>query len=253
MKFLGSKSRIAKHIVPIIQKAIDNNDIHYYLEPFLGGCNTIDKIKCDRKFGYDLDKYLIYLFIHLKEGGTLPESIPKEEYDKLRSAWYEGNRDKKYPDWLIGCACYLASYNGRDFSAGYGKPVYENTAKGKRYRDYYKEAKDNLLKQIEQPLWQDIMFGISDYRDLDSLSDYVIYADPPYQNTKQYANSKYFSHTTFWETMRKWSKDNIVFISELTAPDDFKCVWEQEVSRSIKTTDKTKATEKLFRYKYGRK
>lgn len=27
------------------------------------------------------------------------------------------------------------------------------------------------------------------------------------------------------------------------------CIWEQEVSRSIKAVDKSKATEKLFKYK----
>lgn len=37
MNYMGSKSRIAKDIVPIIQKTIDDNDIHLYLEPFLGG------------------------------------------------------------------------------------------------------------------------------------------------------------------------------------------------------------------------
>ena len=252
MKYLGSKSRIAKYIVPIIQKAIDENNVHYYIEPFVGGSNLIDKIKCDRKFGYDLDKYLIYLLIHVKEGGKLPDEMPKELYDNLRIAWYNGNKDNKYPDWLIGCACYLASYNGRDFSAGYAKSGYENTPRGKRYRDYYQEAKTNLLKQAEQPLFQDIMFGISDYRRLECLEEYVIYADPPYENCKQYANSKdVFNHKQFWDVMRKWSEKNIVFVSELSAPDDFRCIWQQEVSRSIKATDKSRAVEKLFIYKGG--
>ena len=250
MKYLGSKSRIAKYIVPIIQKAIDENDIHYYIEPFAGGCNIIDKIKCDKKFAYDLDKYLIYLLIHVKEGGKLPETMPKEMYDRLRIAWYNGNKDGMYPNWLIGCACYLASYNGRDFSAGYAKPVYEKTLYGERYRDYYQEAKKNLLEQAEKPLFQDIMFGISDYKKLSDLNGYVIFCDPPYEGVKQFANSKdTFSHKEFWDVMREWSKNNIVFISELSAPDDFECIWKKEVSRSIKVTDKSKVVEKLFRYK----
>lgn len=249
MKFMGSKQRISKYIVPIIQKAIDDNNIHYYLEPFCGSCAIIDKIKCDRKFAYDVDKYLIYLFIHLKEGGKLPDTMPKELYDELRKAWYACNPNHKYEEWLIGCACYLASYNGRDFTAGYAKPGYEKTAKGQRYRDYYQEAKQNVLKQIKKPLFQNIMFGISNYKDLDSLNNYVIYADPPYKSTKQYANSQGFNHSEFWDKMREWSKNNIVFISELEAPDDFECIWQQEVLRSIKTNDKSRAVEKLFVYK----
>lgn len=45
MKYMGSKSRIAKDIVPIIQKCIDDNNLETYIEPFVGGANIIDKIK----------------------------------------------------------------------------------------------------------------------------------------------------------------------------------------------------------------
>lgn len=49
--------------------------------------------------------------------------------------------------------------------------------------------------------------------------------------------------------MRIWSKNNIVIISELNAPNDFECIWEKSVSRSIKSTDKSRDTEKLFIHK----
>ena len=59
---MGSKSRIAKYIVPIIQNYIDKNYITKYIEPFCGGCNIIDKIKCDNKIASDSHKYLIEMF-----------------------------------------------------------------------------------------------------------------------------------------------------------------------------------------------
>lgn len=62
MKYMGSKSRIAKDIVPIIQKCIDDNNIETYIE------------------------------------------------------------------------------------GGFAKPGYEKTKTGTRYRDYYKEGLNNLLK-----------------------------------------------------------------------------------------------------------
>ncbi len=37
MKYTGSKSRIAKEIVPIIQRCIDENKLEMYVEPFIGG------------------------------------------------------------------------------------------------------------------------------------------------------------------------------------------------------------------------
>ena len=59
IKYMGSKSRIAKHIVPIIQKYIDEYNPAFYLEPFVGGANVIDKIKHPNKFGSDKNKYPI--------------------------------------------------------------------------------------------------------------------------------------------------------------------------------------------------
>lgn len=49
---MGSKSRISKNIVPIIQKFIDDNN-QFYLEPFAGGMNVIDKIKADKRVAAD--------------------------------------------------------------------------------------------------------------------------------------------------------------------------------------------------------
>ena len=37
MKYMGSKSRIAKYIVPILQESIDSNNVTTYIEPFVGG------------------------------------------------------------------------------------------------------------------------------------------------------------------------------------------------------------------------
>ena len=59
MKYMGSKSRIVKYIVPIIQKYIDDNNIECYYEPFVGGGNVIDKIKCKKRIGSDIHEKLI--------------------------------------------------------------------------------------------------------------------------------------------------------------------------------------------------
>lgn len=249
MKYMGSKSRIAKHIVPIIQKYIDDNNIKCYYEPFAGGMNIIDKIKCENRIGSDLNKYLIALLKRVKNKQPLYDEVSKDLYDRARIAFYN-NDNSEFEDWQIGCIGFLASYNGRGFSGGYAKPGYEKTKNGKRYRDYYQEAKRNILAQADN--LQGIKMFASDYKDLNNkyeLKNFVIYVDPPYKNTKQYENSHQFDYDEFWNIMRKWSKNNIVLISELEAPNDFECIWEQEVSRSIKATDKSKSIEKLFKLK----
>ena len=85
MKYMGSKSRVAKDIVPIIQKCIDDNNIETYVEPFVGGANIIDKINCKNKIGNDLNKYLIGLLNYVSNDGELLQEVSKELYSEVRS------------------------------------------------------------------------------------------------------------------------------------------------------------------------
>lgn len=96
-----------------------------------------------------------------------------------------------------------------------------------------------------------ISFTSTDYRNLTFTKGSLIYADPPYANKKQFVNATNFDYSEFWETVRKWSKDNYVLVSEENAPDDFITIWERSTLRSIKSTDKSRSTEKLFTYKNG--
>lgn len=247
MKYQGSKSRIAKYIVPIIQECINNNEITEYYEPFVGGGNVIDKIESEKRFGSDVNRYLIFLLRQVAGGGSLPETISREEYNLVRAAYNSGDTTS-YMGWYVGAVGFLASYNGRWFDGGFAKPGYEKTKNGERYRDYYQEAKRNLETQAEK--LRGVTFDVKDYSEVIPHNSFV-YCDPPYANTKQYANSHDFDFEKFWDYVRQISKDNFVLVSELNAPDDFNCIWTKEVSRSIKATDKSKATEKLFAYKDG--
>lgn len=91
---MGSKAKITKYIVPIIQRKIDESGARYYVEPFAGGCNVIDKIKAEYRIASDSNKYLIALFQHLQDGGELPEHITREEYNKAREAYRTGGRSQ---------------------------------------------------------------------------------------------------------------------------------------------------------------
>ncbi len=247
MKYMGSKSRVAKDIVPIIQKCIDDNNIETYVEPFVGGANIIDKINCKNKIGNDLNKYLIGLLNYVSNDGELLQEVSKELYSEVRGNYLKENN---YEDWYVGNIGFLASYNGRWFDGGYAKPGYEKTKTGIRYRDYYREGVNNLLEQKKS--LKGIEFISKDYRDIIIPNNSVVYCDPPYKGTKFYLNSVNFNYDEFWNYIRKISQDNYVFISEENAPDDFICIWNKEVSRSIKATDKSKSSEKLFIHKEGK-
>ena len=238
MKYMGSKAKIAGDILPFIHSYILINNITTYIEPFMGGCNMIDKVQCANRLAYDKNRYLVALFKHLQNGGELPEDVSREQYADCR-AHYKAD-DGYYPDWYLAAVGFLASFNGRFFDGGYaGKGV-----EGDKVRDYYQESKQNILQQIRS--LQDVKFDIADYKTL-KPKGCLIYADPPYAGTKGYLTiTKEFNHKEFWDLMREWSKDNIVLISEESAPDDFDILWEQEVTRTIQAQNKSKATEKLF-------
>lgn len=241
MKYLGSKQRIAKYIVPILQNCINNNDIKTYYEPFVGGANVINKIKCQCRVGSDLNKYLIGLLNHVKNGGELLDSVSKELYSEVRSKYKTGI----YEDWYVGNIGFLASYNGRWFDGGYANSGYE----GKRYRDYYTESKNNLMNQAMAI--RNVEFYVNDYKDLEITPRSMVYCDAPYKNKKQYENSTHFDYVTYWNWIREISVNNYVIVSEENAPSDFVCIWSKPVSRSIKAKEKTIAIEKLFTYSKG--
>ncbi len=245
---MGSKSRIAKCIVPILQKCIDDNGINTYIEPFCGGCNIIDKIRCSNRIANDVNPYLIALFQHLQTGGELPTEVSRTLYSKVRAEY----KNNAYEPWFVGAVGFLASYNGRWFDGGYAQPGWEKNKNGKpvRYRDYYQEAKKNIESQTT--LLKDVTFHCQDYKKCNIPDNSLIYCDPPYCNTKQFANAMDFDYEIFWQQIREWSIEHFVVTSELNAPSDFECIWEKECSRSIKANDKSIAVEKLFIYNKGK-
>lgn len=239
MKYMGSKSKIANNILPIIHQRIEDYKIKTYIEPFCGGCNVIDKVICNRKIASDNQKYLIELLKNAKKVNDLPDEISKEHYSKVRECF--NKKGTYYPDWYIGAIGFLASYNGRFFDGGYAGIV---KTKSGAIRNYYNEAKRNLEDQIQN--LKGIEFKNVDYQYYSNYKDCLFYLDPPYKNKKQYGTSKGFDHDEFWNWCRYMSKKNIVLISEQEAPYDFECIWQQDVKRTIDNNKRVKAVEKLF-------
>lgn len=241
MVYMGSKAKYAEWIVPILQKAIDDNNVKIYIEPFCGGCNIIDKIKCEQKFAYDRSETLIAL---LKQA---QEDFSKIPTSGSREMWDEGKayvKDKQPLTTMsladVGAIEFFGSYCNGGFPRGYAK----NTTT----RDYYKEAYNNLKRQSDN--LKDIVFKCQNYWELDeNTKNAVIYIDPPYQGTKQYnyANEIKMDYKFFWDWVRKISQDNFVFVSEQQAPEDFQEIWHHTAKRTIGTDNNFKTTERLFK------
>ena len=234
---MGSKNRIAKYLLPIILK--DRKEGQWYVEPFVGGTNMIDKVDGNR-IGADSNEYLIAMWQGLQENKSRPYVIEKELYGKVRD-FFNKSDYSIFDKFMIGWIGWMGSYNGRFFDGGYSGHLV-----GKR--DYITEQIRNTEAQISKI--KEVHFVYSSYDKLEIPNNSIIYCDIPYKDTKQYTSSKNFNHNNFWNWAREKSQDgHEIFISEYDAPDDFKCIWQMEVTNSMNTTKTYKPIEKLFKYK----
>lgn len=239
---MGSKARIAKEILPIILK--DRKPNQWYVELFAGGMNTICEVD-GKRIANDKNKYLIEMWKGLQTNRGYFNDIPKEIYDKARTD-FNNSTNIYFDDFEIGWIGWMGSANGRFFDGGYSG---KSKTKIGTIRDYIKEAIANIEKQL--PKMKDVKMFSKDYKDFEFKQPCLFYLDIPYAGTKQYATSKDFNHNDFWNwcrTMKK--KDHILFISEYSAPEDFKCVWRKEVKSSLSANGiiggSKNSVEKLF-------
>lgn len=205
MKYMGSKSRIVDNILPIIQERLRDYNIKTYIEPFCGGANVIDKVQCDIKIASDNQKYLIALLKNVQKVTELPDLLTREHYSEVRECF---NKElNTYPDWYIGAIGFLGSYNGRFYDGGFAKTNYSKSKTTDHIivRNYYKEAKENIIEQI--PRLHGIQFQCGDYEELYSdRTDCLFYCDIPYKGVKQYGTSKNFDYDRFWNWAKRMSE-----------------------------------------------
>ena len=238
MRYVGGKTKLAKELVPIIQSYINENT-KGYLEPFVGGANIIDKIKCDNKIGCDIHKELIALLNKAKEGvDDIPDYILEDEYIQVK------NNKENYPDWYVGLVGFCASFGAKYFGG------YARDGKGDNTGKWSADAIRSLKKQA--PNLKDIEFKNCSFNDLpkDKIKGYVIYCDIPYRGTTKY-KTKDFLYEGFYKWANEMAKDNIVLISEYNMPGAFKCIWQKETKVTYDGNRKSgdadsKRVEKLF-------
>lgn len=243
MVYLGSKAQIADWLIPILNKIILDYNITEYFEPFVGGANVIDKIKCERRVGNDKNKPLIALLETARDNfDIIPKDGNKEWFDLARSI-YTGKSTEKMDDYLIGAIGWLAGYSGKGLVGSY--------ANDSGTRHYYTERYNNLKAQA--PNLQGIEFICNDYQKLEIPDNSLIYCDPPYQGTTGYgyAWERSFDYDTYWDWVREKSKNCYVICSEEAFPSDFIIIAMQNKKRTVAQTNRQIKVEKLGVYNKG--
>lgn len=236
MVYQGSKSRIKNSILPIILK--DRKEGQTYVEPFVGGCNSIDCVSNPR-IGADVNNYLIAMWRDLQKGIDFPKDISRDLYNSERTLYKDGTSKNV---GLTGYIGFNGSYGGRFFDGGYAGVIKSKTGK---IRNYPNERYNNIMKQL--PMIKGIEFENCSYDELRIPPNSIIYCDIPYKGTKQYKNSKDFDYDAFYKWCHNQTAEgHIVYISEYNMPDGFEEVWSQELRVGLKQDNSIKNTEKLY-------
>lgn len=233
MQYMGSKKRCAKEILPIILK--DRKANQWYVEPFVGGFNMIDKVK-GLRLASDIHPYLIALFQALQKGWQPPDFVSRDEYYAVKANL------ESYPSEFVGFVGFGCSFSGK-WWGGYANHTYKGLPKNRTL-----EVKNGIMKQVKALAGIDIRLG--SYTDLRMPSDgCIVYCDPPYEGTTKYEVGS-FNHLDFWQWCRNLSQEgHRVYVSEYQAPQDFTCVWQKEIICNVDEAARSagsKKTEKLF-------
>ncbi len=223
MQYLGGKSRIAKPISEIINRFSKDK---IFVSPFCGSCAVESRVVAKKKYIGDSHKYLIAMFKAIQDGWEIPDIVSKEQYDHVKI-----NKDENPA--LTGFAGFACSFGGKWFG-GYAR------SKSEPDKNYARYSKNSLLRKMVG--LQDTVFFNTEY---DKIQDYVlknsvVYCDPPYENTTKYSNSKEFDHEYFWNWVRTYSANSLIFVSEYNAPKDFVEIWNksQVVKMDARNKDK---------------
>ena len=235
--YQGGKKRLGEKISIIIrqiEEKITGGKQLPYFEPFVGMGGVLRHFSKDiirDVYACDINPDLIMMWKAIQKGWKPPMKCSRDYYNKLK-------KSKKHSAER-GYLGVVASWSGIFFSS---------------YRLDYNPQKDFLGEGYRGIM--NIKPDIMNVNFLDSRNYYdfepkgmLIYCDPPYLNNKFHVGYfTGFDHDKFWQVMRNWSKNNIVVVSESTAPDDFRQIWSADSTFTNNYKTK-KYKDCLFMYK----
>lgn len=218
MQYLGGKSRIARHLAPLIVAAAEER--RTYVEPFLGAGSVAALVAphFDRAHLSDGSPDLMLLWQAMRDGWRPEGQISEERWRSLRDAEPSAER---------GLAGYGCSFGGKWFG-GYARDPQGG-------RDYTAAAVRSITKKL--PAIAHATLAIQRFEDvtLDDPADSVVYLDPPYAATSGYRRTGAFDSLALWARAETWVDDGaVVLVSEYAAPAGWRRVWSGTPQSSLR-------------------
>ena len=229
--YQGGKKRIGKRIytvINIIDKELNPNSHLPYFEPFVGMGSIIRHFhkQPERKlYASDINEDLIAMWEAVQEGWIPPVSVTRERFNELKE-----QKTVSAERCFVGC---VASFGGNYFHS-YRLHLAKN---GIDYMKMGGRCIEKIRPEINKVNFMKSESYDKSYEKIKGKK--IIYCDPPYAGND--LSNKLFSefdYDKFWDTMRRWSKHNLVIISESTAPLDFEKIWSNQ--SYVRSDTKTK-------------
>ena len=250
ISYQGGKKRFAKDIYEAItdyEYEITGENKMSIFSPFAGMLSIeLELMKNDNRrkiIANDLNSDLILFWKGLLNGWKPKKYCNESKYNSLKKS-KNHSKERGY--------CLTAFGFGGIFGGGY-RPKYQN----KYQSTSQTESQYNKLLDVVDYFKEDgnkWTFKNKNYIDFNPKGK-LIYADPPYKSSLKKSENKYlrnFDIDEFWETMIKWGKNNLVFVSEEHIPSKykkyFKLIWKKDRKKKIGTFKGRKSTEKLYVY-----
>lgn len=229
---MGSKRRIAKEILPIILR--DRKPNQWYVEPFCGGCNSLDKVVGSR-IGSDINKYLIALLQEMQKDNFELPFVGEKEYKEIQ------HNKENYPEWMLGYVGFQLSFGAKWFGGYRRDKAGDYGIENEKLQN--RKSTKSIMEQRE--LLKDVLFYCCNYYELDIPENSIIYCDPPYEGTTNYKDV--IDYAKFWQ----WCEEKTlgghkVFVSEYHAPKGWKSIWHKDVNTGLDVKTTKIDTENLF-------
>jgi DNA adenine methylase len=210
-QYHGGKHRKGKKIAEVLNSELSTSEYIGYCEPFHGMLGVYRHIVYKPDLTYlagDLNKSVMLMWKEAQNGWVPPSDIvSKEEFLRLKF-----NGESTAEKGFIGCthafgALYFKSYSVRK--------TFSNTAK---------KVSNIALNSVVSK----VKFSYGSYTQFSDLENFLIYCDPPYENTYGYRNDESkgnfepdkFNSSEFWDWVKKMSRRNTVFVSEFSPPPE---------------------------------
>ena len=242
MRYMGSKAKIAKDILPIMLKDIKDK---YFIDLFTGGGNLLQFIDSKNIIANDINPYTIAFLERVKNEGVnwLPRN--NKEFTEIHYNFIKNNKNK-FKKSVLGHVGYNLSFGGKWF-AGWCRG---KNSKGE-WRDYVDEQYRATIKLYNNMKNKNIQFINKSYDEVNIPQNSVVYCDIPYKDTTKYNAVDNFDYNKFYNWCKRVKNGGVsIYISEYSMPEDFTLIWQKEVKTTLDAKSNSDIrVEKLFTLK----